>query len=363
MSRILAINPGSTSTKIALYEDETERFAGNLHHSAQDLGVYSHIIEQYPFRLQAIQNLLEERQVSLEQIDAFVGRGGLLEPICSGTYLVDEEMLADLRAAVHGEHASNLGALLAYEMAQSVQKSAFIVDPVVVDERQDLARFSGHPDLPRRSIFHALNHKAVGRKAALQLGKAYQDVNLIIAHLGGGISIAAHQRGRVVDVNNALDGDGPFSPERSGSLPVADLVRLCFSGKKDRETILRMITGRGGVVAYTGTNNLQELRERIAKGDQFCKTVYEAMIYQVAKEIGAQSVVLQGDIDAIVITGGIANDSVFVNRLAEYCRQLAPILLFPGEEEMQALVFGVLRVLRGLEEARRYQPKRTACAC
>ncbi len=358
MFRVFVINPGSTSTKVALYEDEREFFVENLSHSTNDLAQFSNISSQYPFRFQAISAILERREIARESIAAFVGRGGLLRPIPSGTYLVDEVMLRDLQSAPLGEHASNLGGILANAFASAVGKPAFIVDPVVVDELDPIARFSGHPELPRVSIFHALNHKAVARKAAAKLGKSYAEVNFIVAHLGGGISIASHKKGKVVDVNNALDGEGPFSPERTGTLPVGALVRLCFSGKYSKEEIQRMIKGRGGMVAYLGMNDMREVTKLVQSGNHHAQMVYQAMAYQVAKEIAAHGAVLKGKIDAIVLSGGIAHDRQFVAWIEERCSFLAPVLVFPGEEEMQALAWGALRVLRGEEKAKDYATER-----
>jgi butyrate kinase len=354
--RILVINPGSTSTKIALFENEQELFAQNLHHSAEELAPFPSIIAQLPLRLQAIERFLEKNNIVLETIDAFVGRGGLLHPIPSGTYYVNERMVADLEAGVSGEHASNLGGLLAQKLAKSNDKPAFIVDPVVVDEMDVSARFSGHPLLPRKSIFHALNQKAIGRKAAAQLGKHYQELNLIIAHLGGGISVAAHAHGRVVDVNNALDGDGPFSPERSGTLPAGDLARLCFSGTYALKEVQKMIVGKGGIVAYLGSNDMRLIVQRIADGDENARAVYHALAYQVAKEIGAMSCVLSGRVDAIVLTGGIAFDNTLTGWIRERVEFIAPVHIIPGEEEMEALALGALRVLCQEEQARPYDP-------
>jgi butyrate kinase len=354
MYTIFVINPGSTSTKIALFQEEKLTFADTISHAAVELANFPTIVSQFDLRYYAISQFLEKNHIQLTDIDAFVGRGGLLRPVSSGTFLVDEKMLQDLRSAAYGDHASNLGALLAHALAQQVDKPAYIVDPVVVDELDDLARFSGHPELARRSIFHALNHKAVARKAAALLNKKYTDVNLIIAHLGGGISVASHLKGRVIDVNNALDGDGPFTPERSGSLPVGDLARLCFSGKYDKATVAKMIKGKGGIVAYLGTNDMRLVEERIKSGDKKAETVYRAMAYQVSKEITAQGAVLKGDIDAIVITGGIAFDGQFVSWIKERCSYMAPVLIFPGEAEMDALALGALRVLNKTEEAKKY---------
>lgn len=354
MFTILVINPGSTSTKIALFRDETPLFTASLPHSSEELASFPTIYSQFAFRRQAILKILEEKNVKIEEIDAFVGRGGLLHPVTSGTFRVGPAMLAQLEKANFGEHASNLGAILAHELAAMYGRPAFIVDPVVVDELEPEARLTGHPMLPKQCIFHALNHKAVGRKAAGQLGKPYEALNLIIAHLGGGISVAAHQHGRVVDVNNALNGDGPFSPERSGTLPAGALVRLSFSGEYSEREISRMITGKGGVVAYLGVNDMRLVTEMIRAGDAKALLVYRAMAGQVAKEIGSMAAVLSGEVDAVVLTGGIAYDEEFTRLISMRVGFIAPVLLFPGEEEMEALALGGMRVLRGEEQAREY---------
>ena len=355
MFQIFVINPGSTSTKVALFQDEQQIFAEKIHHPIEELAGFPTILSQMDFRLKAIEEILSRNGQSIETVDAFVGRGGLLRPIPSGTYLVTEAMIADLKAGVQGEHASNLGGILAYELGRKTNKPAFIVDPVVVDEMEPIARLSGHPKLPRKSIFHALNHKAVARKAAARLGKNFKDANFIVAHLGGGISIAAHQKGKVVDVNNALDGEGPFTPERAGTLPAGDLARLCFSGRYSKEQVAKMIKGEGGIVAYLGTNSMQQVAQKVASGDEQAELVYKAMAYQVAKEISALAAVLKGEIDAIILTGGIAYDQGFCNWIKERCSFLAPIFIFPGEEEMEALALGALRVLRQEEEAKNYE--------
>ncbi len=354
MFTLLVINPGSTSTKIALFRDDTPLFTASLPHSSEELAPFTTIYSQYGFRRQAILKILEEKGIMLEEIDAFVGRGGLLHPVTSGTYRVGLAMLNQLEKADFGEHASNLGAILAHELAAPYGRPAFIVDPVVVDELDPEARLTGHPLLPKQCIFHALNHKAVGRKAAGQLGKPYDALNLIIAHLGGGISVAAHRHGRVVDVNNALNGDGPFSPERSGTLPAKALVRLCFSGRYSEHEISRMITGKGGVVAYLGVNDMRLVTSMIQQGDAKALLVYRTMAGQVAKEIGGMATVLNGEVDAIVLTGGIAYDEEFIGLIRAHVAFIAPVLLFPGEEEMEALALGGLRVLRGEEEAKEY---------
>jgi len=356
MFRIMAINPGSTSTKIGFFEDEQELFSQNLHHSVEELAQFAHISDQFTLRLQALENFLAKNNITADQIDAFVGRGGLLAPIPGGTYQVNEKMIEDLHKGVQGEHASNLGGILAGELARRHQKPAFIVDPVVVDELQPLARLSGHPELPRKSIFHALNQKAIGRKAGKRLGKSYQEVDLIIAHLGGGISVAAHQHGVVVDVNNALDGDGPYSPERSGSLPVGSLARLCFSQQYSLQNVQKMIAGKGGITAYLGSNDMREVFQQRSAGNTLAQLVYDGMAYQVAKEIGSLSAVLFGRVDAIVLTGGIAHDKEFTNLIEERVKFIAPVLIIPGEEELEALSLGALRVLRKEEEPKQYQP-------
>lgn len=356
MYKILALNPGSTSTKVALYHDEVEQFTQNLYHPAETLANYPTIVSQLDFRLEAIQKILTERAISLESIDCFVGRGGLIRPIPSGTYAVDEVLLHDLQLGIMGEHASNLGGILAKQLSRAYNCPAYIVDPVVVDELQDVARISGHPLLPRVSIFHALNHKAVGRKAAEQLGQAYQNLNLVIAHLGGGVSIAAHEKGRVIDVNNALNGEGPFSPERSGTLPAGDLAKLCFSGKYTEKEIAKMITGKGGMVAHLGTNDMRQVSQRALAGDGHAKLLYDAMAYQIGKSIAAMAAVLQGDVQAIIITGGIAYDQPFIKMIEKMVQFIAPVLVVPGEEEMEALALGALRVLNRQEEVKIYRP-------
>jgi butyrate kinase len=357
MYKVLVINPGSTSTKIAVYDDIDLRFQETLRHLVHELAPYEHILDQYQFRKDVITNMLKKHQISLTSLDAVVGRGGLVYPLEGGCYRVNDLMIQDLKAAIMGEHASNLGALLANAIGDEIGKPAFIVDPVVVDEFEPLARYSGAPEIPRMSIFHALNQKAVARRVARELGKTYAECNLIVAHLGGGISVGAHKRGRVVDVNNALDGDGPFSPERSGGLPAGQLARLCFSGKYTPDEVKKLIKGHGGLMAYLDTNDGREIEERIRQGDAHAQEVYEAMAYQVAKEIGALATVLQGDIDAIVITGGLAYDTGFVGWIEDRVKFLAPVKLVPGEDEMIALLEGALPVLRGEEKAKEYRGK------
>ena len=347
---VLAINPGSTSTKVAVYNGTERLFEETLRHSAEDLAPYARVADQYEFRRDVILGFLKRQGFSGDKFAAVVGRGGLLRFIPGGTYLVNDEMVADLRAGARGEHASNLGGLLARELSTEWGVPSYIVDPVVVDEMEEIARLSGHPLIPRKSIFHALNQKAVAKRYAASLQKPYNGLNLIVAHLGGGISVGAHRQGRVVDVNNALDGEGPFSPERSGSLPVGDLAKLCFSGKYTHAEIKKMLTGQGGLVAYLGTNDGREVRRRIDEGDAQAKLVYEALAYQVAKEIGSMAAVLKGKVDAVLLTGGLAYDKDYlIARISERVSFIAPVVTMPGEDEMSALAEGALRVLRGEE--------------
>ncbi len=361
MYRILVINPGSTSTKLAIFEEDNQILSETLRHSVEELAPFQHIFDQYDFRKRVIIDFLNKSGYSIRDFSAIVGRGGLLSPIPGGTYEVDETMLQELKEARNGEHASNLGAVLAHELAQIAGIKAYIVDPVVVDEMWPIARISGHPDFKRKSIFHALNQKAVARKAAESLGKSYEEVNLIVAHMGGGISIGAHVKGKVVDVNNALDGDGPFTPERSGTLPLTQLIDLCFSGKYLKEWILKRIKGNGGLIAYLGTNSGLEVQRRIDNGDKEAELVYSAMVYQIAKWIGKTAAAMKGEVDAIVLTGGLAYDNTYlVPWLKKYVAFIAPVLVFPGGDEERALALGVLRVLRGQEKAKNYKKEAEA---
>ncbi len=352
--RLLVINPGSTSTKIAIYDNEKLVFEETLRHSSEELSQYSTIFDQYQFRKNIILDILNEKGINITKLSAVVGRGGLLKPISGGTYEVNDRMLEDLKVGVLGEHASNLGGVIAYEIASQLNIPSYIVDPVVVDEMEDIARISGMPEIERKSIFHALNQKAVARRAAKELGKEYGDVNFIVAHLGGGVSVGAHKQGRVIDVNNALDGEGPFSPERSGGLPVGDLAKLCFSGKYGLNDVKKMIKGNGGLVAYLGTNDAREVEKMIENGDKKAELVYNAMAYQVAKEIGALAVVLEGNVDGIILTGGIAYDKKFIGWIKERVSFISDVIVYPGEDELIALAEGGLRVLRGEEVAKQY---------
>lgn len=351
---ILAINPGSTSTKIAVFQNEECIWKEIINHPDQDIRNFARIGDQYRYRMETILDILKQKGCQLEQFSALVGRGGLLKPMTGGTYLVDEYLVNQSHNAPGGEHASNLGAIIAYHLAESVQIPSYIVDPVSVDELDPVARLSGHPELPRKSLSHALNTKAVARKVARNLGKSYQEINLVIAHLGGGISVTPHLRGKMIDVNNA-NCEGPFSPERCGTLPSPDLVKLCYSGKYSEKEMLTKILKEGGLYAYLGTKDVREAEKRMYEGDAEAKLVLEAMCYQVAKEIGAMSTVLSGVVDRIVLTGGLAHSKFITEEIIRRVSFIAPVTLVPGEEEMVALALGALRVLRKEEEAKLYR--------
>lgn len=352
--RSLIINPGSTSTKIAVFEDEKLLFDETLRHSTQELAPYKHIFDQKDFRKKIILDFLKKKNVDLKTIDVVVGRGGLLKPIPGGTYAVTDALLADLKKGVQGEHASNLGGALAREIGDSIGVPSYIVDPVVVDELTDVARLSGVPECPRVSIFHPLNQKAVARKFAKEQGKKYEDLNLIVCHLGGGVSCGAHEHGRIVDVYGAYNGDGGFSPERANGVPSLSLVKLCYSGKFTEDEMIHKLIGGGGFNAYLGTNDAREVMDRIDKGDEKAKLVMDAFIYQLAKNIGANAAVLKGKVDQIIITGGIAYNDRITKAIADRVDWIAPVTVYPGEEEMLALAQGALRVMCGEEEVKTY---------
>ncbi len=354
--RILAINPGSTSTKIAVYNNTKSAFLKNIKHSADELAGFKSISDQYEFRKNFIIDELNNAGIGTDSLNAVIGRGGLVKPISSGVYEVNGRMLEDLKKGILGEHASNLGGLIAHDIAASVPSArAFIADPVVVDEMQDVARITGHPLFEKRSIFHALNHKAIGRIHAESIDSDYKDLNLIIAHLGGGISVGAHKKGKVIDVNNALDGEGPFSPERTGSLPSGCLARLCFSKKYSLDDVRKMITGKGGFMAYFNTNDAYEIELRARDGDPKAILIQDAMAYQIGKEIGAMSAVLKGRVHAIILTGGIAHNPVLVSYVKDMVSYIAPVFIYPGEDEMKALAMNVLMVLTGKIEPKEYR--------
>ncbi|MCB7153551.1 MULTISPECIES: butyrate kinase [Bacillus] len=353
--RILTINPGSTSTKIGVFHNERSIFEKTLRHNIEELQRFDQIIDQYEFRKNHILETLHEQGINISKFDAVCARGGLLRPIEGGTYVVNDDMIEDLKSGYAGQHASNLGGIIAREIADGLNIPSYIVDPVVVDEMSVLAKVSGMPEIERKSIFHALNQKAVARKAAASLGKRYENMKMIITHMGGGITIGVHDRGRVVDVNNGLHGEGPFSPERAGTVPAGDLVDLCFSGEYTEEEIMKKLVGTGGLLGYLGTNDAVKVEQMIQGGDEKARFIYDAMAYQIAKEIGAASAVLKGEVEAIVLTGGLAYGKSFVSTIRSYIDWISDVLVYPGENELQSLAQGALRVLQGEEQSKQYR--------
>ncbi|GAB4309955.1 MULTISPECIES: butyrate kinase [Pseudothermotoga] len=351
MYRILVINPGSTSTKIAVYEDKKCKLLEKVEHSLSDLEKHPNLMDQLNFRRENILMILKKHGFKMEDFDAIAARGGILPPLKSGTYIVDNRMIHYLKYDSPVSHVSNLAAIIGYELGQG-KIPVYVTDPISVDEMVDEARFSGVPEIERKSFSHALNIKAVCRKVALELNADYEDLNFVVAHLGGGISVAAIRKGKIIDVNNAND-EGPFSPERTGELPVGDVVRMCFSGKYTKQELKKKFVGKGGLVAYLGTNDLREALQ-LAKTDEKANVVVQAMAYQIGKEIGGMCAVLCGKVNAIVLTGGMAHSNEFVEMIKSYVYRFAPIFVVPGEFEMEALAFGALRVLRGYEQAKEW---------
>jgi len=350
--KILSINPGSTSTKIAVYNSEELVFVETIRHSTDELSSFKTIFDQYEFRKNIITTALTSAQIPLSDFSAIVGRGGLMRPLESGVYEVNDQMINDLKTG--HQHASNLGAMIAREIAEQIPGClALIADPVVVDELQDVARISGLPQFPRRSVFHALNHKAIGRKYAKSIGSTYEKLNLVIAHLGGGISVAAHKQGKVIDTNQALDGFGSFSPERAGTIDAGALISMCFSGNFTQDEIHKLLVGKGGMVAHLGTNDSRLATQNALNGDKHAQLIIDAMAYNVAKEIAGMIAVLEGNVNTVILTGGIAYNIVVVNYIKKMIAPLAHLVVYPGEDEMEALAFAGLRVLQG-EKAKKY---------
>lgn len=350
--KVLAINPGSTSTKIALYEDEKEIFCKTLEHPVEQIEKYENVADQFDMRKEVVLSFLKQNGYEVKELAAVVGRGGMVPKVKSGAYKVNETMVDRLKNNPVVEHASNLGALIAYEIANSIGVSAYIYDSVRVDELEDIARISGMPDIPRTSTSHALNTRAMAMKIAKKYGKKYSDMNFIIAHLGGGISVNVHRKGQMVDI--MADDEGPFSPERAGKVPCNALIDLCYSGKFDKKTMKKKLRGNGGLKAYLNTVDAREVERMIESGDEKAKLVYEAMAYQVAKGIGELATVVEGKVDAIVITGGIAYSDMITSWIKKRVEFIAPVEIMPGENEMESLALGILRVLKGEEEAREY---------
>ncbi len=350
---ILAINPGSTSTKIAVYKNEDQLFTTSISHTPEELAGFKSVIDQFEWRKGLILKALADNNIDVNKLSAVVGRGGVISPIESGVYEVNDDLRHDLLNA-RMQHASNLGGLLARDIADSIGVKSYIADPVVVDEMMPYARISGVPELPRESIFHALNQKAVARLFAKESDKKYEDLNLVVCHMGGGCTVSAHRRGRVIDTTNALDGCGPISPERSGSLPPGPLIRLCFSGKYTEEELIKKVHGKGGLFAHLGTTSVPEVLDRIMAHDLHAMLILRAMCYSIAKEIGAMAEALKGEVDAILLTGGIAHSKRVTDFIADHVDFIAPIFVYPGENELKALSENALAVLRGERSAKTY---------
>ena len=351
--RLLVINVGSTSTKVAGFKGNNLTLLRTIRYSSEDLARCPSMNEQLPLREKDLLEFLKKNEIALEEVDMIVSRGGLGRPSPAGAYEVDEAMCRDLLEGKFGKHSSALGPAIALDFSRRYGMPAVVIDPPSTDEFQPLARFSGLPEIERKSALHALNQKAAARRLSVELGREYEGMNLIVAHLGGGITVGAHQKGRVIDCTHGL-GEGPFTPERAGSLPTTDLLDLAFSGKLDKTQILRRLVGQGGLFAYLGTNDVEKVEEMITAGDQKAELVYEAMAYQVAKEIGAMSAVLKGEIDGIILTGGLANSQMMTSLIREWIQFIAPVFVYPGEDEMAALAEGGLRVLRQEEELKKY---------
>ena len=353
--KILAINPGSTSTKIAIYYNTKPVFLKSIHHESGELAKFKRVVDQYKFRKEIILQELRDSHINIELIKIIIGRGGVIRPIESGVYSINEQMKKDLLGGKLSEHASNLGALIADDLAKEIPGcKAYIADPVVVDELQDVARIAGHPKFRRISIFHALNQKATARAYARLANRRYEDLNLVIAHMGGGISVGVHRKGRVIDVNQALDGEGPFSPERSGTLPAYALAKLCMGGKYSLDEVKRMITGEGGYMAYLKTNSAYEVELMAQESDEKARILQDALSYQTGKEIAAMCAVLHGEVDAIILTGGISHNPMVVEYIKKMVSFIAPVVIYPGEDEMHALAMNGLMVLKGEIKPKEY---------
>lgn len=352
--RILAINPGSTSTKVAIYGSRELLKEITLRHSADELKDFVKVTDQFDFRKQIILDAVREAGIDIASLDAVIGRGGVLKPMESGVFEVNDAMKRDLIASARGQHASNLGGLIAADIAEGLGVPAYIADPVVVDELDEVARISGLPQLERTSIFHALNQKAIARLYAERVGRKYEELNLIVVHLGGGISIGAHRLGRVVDVNQCLDGEAPLSPERAGTLPAAALAKMCFSGRYTEAEVLKMITGKGGMVAHLGINDCREASRMADEGDRKAQLIIDAIAYNTSKFVGGAATVLKGKVDAVILTGGIANDKYVTGYITEHVDFIAPVVVIPGENELEALAFNALRILEGQDTLKIY---------
>lgn len=351
LERILAVNPGATSTKFAVFEGENVLIRKTVEHHGDELKSFARVFDQYPYRIELLRKELDEAGIELKSLNAVVGRGGLMKPLAGGTYQVNEQMVKEMEKAERGEHASNLGSVIAYQLATELQIPAYIVDPVSVDELEPVARVSGSPWFERISMSHALNMKAVARRVAADCGKSYEEMRLVVAHLGTGVSLSAHVNGRMIDIVDGKD-EGPFAPDRCGSVPGSQLVKLCFSGKWSEQEIKVGLFGSGGLYAYLGTKDIRQVKKMAEAGDAKAELLLEALSYQVAKSIGALATVLKGRVDRIILTGGMAYATYFTDAIVERVEFIAPVVLMPGEEELESLAAGARRVLRGEEEAR-----------
>ncbi|PKP55193.1 butyrate kinase [Candidatus Atribacteria bacterium HGW-Atribacteria-1] len=350
---ILVINPGSTTTKIAIFNQEgKEIFKETISHSTEELSKFKSLLEQGPVRKKIILDTLKKKNIDSNSLKVIIGRGGVLKPLEAGTYEVNNKLINDLKNSPI-EHASNLGGIIAHEIAEEIDVPAYIADPVSVDEFTDIARISGLKGIERKSLLHTLNIRANAFRYAKEQGKKFEELNLIVAHLGGGISIAPIKKGKIIDVNNANDG-GPFSPERTGSLPNKALIRLCYSGEYSEKELYKLITNQGGLVSYLGTNDVREVMKKIEQGDKYAELIFEGMCYQIAKEIGAMAAVLKGKVEVIILTGGIAHNEILVNKIKDRTGWIAPIVVYPGEEEMKALAQAVIRVIKDEEKVKIY---------
>lgn len=356
-NRMLIFNMGSTSTKVAVYEGQEKVWVESLSHPAEEISKYPVYRDQYDYRKSTILELLKEKGEELNRFAAFVSRGGIIRPVSGGTFYINQDMLDDAWSGVYGDHPCNIGGQIAFDFSQEYGVPALTVDPPMCDELCTEATYSGLPEIKRIGAFQALNHRAIARKYCSENGKAYNEVNLIVAHMGGGLSVAAHRLGKIIDVNNALAGDGPFAMERAGGLPTGDLIKMCYSGEHTRDEMLRKVNGRGGIVAYLKTTDAREIEKRIVTGDEYALEVTKAMAYQVNKEIGALAAVFKGKVDAILLTGGLAYWERFVELISEGVSFIAPICRYPGENEMESLAFGAYRVLNQSEKANTYESR------
>lgn len=355
MYKILAINLGSTSTKVAYYEDDKCIYRNVIDHPTEELKKFTGIFDQFKYRKNLIEKFMKDNGIDKEGIDAIVSRGGHTNPIEGGTYRVNEQMLEQQASGLYGSHPCDLGSKIAYEMCRETKAIPLIVDPPITDEFEDVARLSGHPLMPRKSSFHALSHKATAKRYSRENNIEYEDINAVVVHLGGGISVAAHKKGRIIDANDALEGDGPFSTNRTGTLPVGKLIDICFSGHYSHKEVKEMVNGKGGLMAYLGTSDVREVEE-MAKTDKLAALYLEGMVYHVCKDIGGMAAALNGEVNVILLTGGIAHSEYVVEKIKEKCSFIAPIVVYPGENEMESLARGALEGLRGNESIKEFIP-------